>query len=113
VIQLATVVNYFALQKRVLMHEEDHPAQDLVARKPSRLNRLVVVAQSLEILCSKMVPATDSVPQWNKKPSFGIHSSLSRKWMMPLAPTTASIVLTPSGAPSKLHIPLQKSNWFV
>ncbi len=111
--QLATVVNHFEIQKGVLMHEGDHPARDLVARKPSRLNRLAVVAQSLEIPCSKMVPPADSVPQWNKEPSFGIHSSLSREWMVPLAPTTASIVLTPSGAPSKLHIPLQKSNWFV
>jgi len=105
--QLATVVNHFEIQKGVLMHEGDHPARDLVARKPSKLNRLVVVAQSLEILCSKMVQATDSVTQWNKEPSFGIHSSLGREWMVLFAPTTASIVLTPSGAPSKLHIPLQ------
>jgi hypothetical protein len=39
VIQAAAVVNCFALQKRVLMHEGDHPAQDLVAGKPSKLNR--------------------------------------------------------------------------
>jgi hypothetical protein len=39
VIQAAAVVNCFALQKGVFMHEGDHPAQDLVAGKPSKLNR--------------------------------------------------------------------------
>jgi two-component system, OmpR family, copper resistance phosphate regulon response regulator CusR len=52
-----------------------------------------------------MVPATDSVPQWNKKQTVGIHSVLCRKWMMLFALTNARIVLTLSGAPSKLQIP--------
>ena len=113
VIQGATVVNYFALQKRVLMHEGDHPAQDLAARKSIKLNRLVAVARSLGIPCSKMVPATDSFPQWNKKPSSGIHSSLSRKWVMLFALTPARIILTLHVSLAKMFSPLPKSNWFV
>jgi len=78
VIQAATVVNYFGLQKSVLMHERDHRAQDLVARKSSKLNWLVVVVPTLEILRSNIVPATDSVPQWNKKPSSGVSFRFGR-----------------------------------
>jgi hypothetical protein len=87
------------------MHEGDHPARDLMARKPSKLNRLLALTRSPEILCSKMGPAADSLPQWNKV-EFGVHSLLSRGWMMHFAPTNARIVLTLSGAPSKLHTPL-------
>jgi hypothetical protein len=113
VIQVAAGVNCFVLRKRVLVHEGDHPAQDLVAGKPSKLNRLVVVVPSREILFPKIVPATDSVPQWNKKPSSGIHSSFSRKCMMLFAPTRARIVLTLFRTPSRLNKPLQKSKCFV
>lgn len=37
VIQVASVVNSFALQKRALVHEGDHPAWDLVARKLNKI----------------------------------------------------------------------------
>jgi hypothetical protein len=45
-------------------------------------------------------------PTMEQKASSGIRSSLRRAWMMHFAPTNARIVLTLSGAPSKLHIPL-------
>jgi hypothetical protein len=102
---VAAVVNDFALQKGLLVHEEGHPARDLMARKPSNLNRLLALTRSPEILCSKMGPAADSLPQWNKV-EFEVHSLLSRAWMMHFAPINARIVLTLSCAPSKLHIPL-------
>ena len=53
VIQVAAVVNCLELKKRVLMHGGGHPAQDLMVRKCSKLNRLVTVARSQEIPCFK------------------------------------------------------------
>jgi len=112
VIQLATVVNHFEIQKGVLMHEGDHPARDLVARKPSKLNRLVVVAQSLEIPCSKMVPPADSVPQWNKAKSR--HSLLTWPRMdgALCANDRQHCLDTSRRSVQTAHTP-SKSNWFV
>src|SRR6266446_7999072 len=110
--QLATVVNHFEIQKGVLMHEGDHPARDLVARKPSRLNRLAVVAQSLEIPCSKMVPPADSVPQWNKAKSR--HSLLTWPRMdgALCANDRQHCLDTSRRSVQTAHTP-SKSNWFV
>ncbi len=102
-IQVLTVIDYSVLQKGVLVHEGDHPAQELVTRKPSKLNRLVVAVWSPEILCSKIVSVTDSVPQWNKEPSSGIEFSISLTSVVFFALTPARIVLTLSPIPSRLN----------
>jgi hypothetical protein len=93
VIQAATVVNYSALQKRVLMHEEDHPAQYLAAQRRSKLNRLVAVVRSqgfhIQRLFHRWIQSHNGT-----KARYSIHPSLSRKWVILFAPTIASIVLT-------------------
>jgi hypothetical protein len=94
------------------MHGEDHLAQDLVARKPSKLNRLVTDLHSLEIPCSKIVPVTDSVPQWNEKPDSAFQK-FSHTSVMLFAVTRARIVLTLHVSLAKMLSPLPKSKCFV
>jgi hypothetical protein len=48
------------------MHEEDHPALELLPPKPSKLNHLVAPLRKEWNLHSKTVSVSDSVPQWNE-----------------------------------------------
>jgi len=106
VIQVATVVNYFELQKGVLMHEEDHPARDLMLESQAKLNR---------IGCSR-TKSGDSMFKDGSSDGIRSHNGtrsrvsaftphLAANGLMPLAPTTASIVLTPSGARPNCNTP--------
>jgi DNA-binding response OmpR family regulator len=90
------------------MHEGGHPARDLAARKPFKLNRLIVGVKRLEILRSKMVPARDSVPQWNTAHvrHFTPHEP---RMVMLFALTSVRIALTLSRTPFKLHLHPSKS----
>src|ERR1700687_1971983 len=62
--QVSSIICQRLIQKGVLLHGRDHLAQNLVARKSSKLNRLVADIRNLKIQCGKIVSVKDSVPQW-------------------------------------------------